>query len=257
MARRKCPENGPFRSDPLAIGRVRHHSRRMTAAPARLLSHVDTWVFDLDNTLYPAGCRLFHQVDRRMGEYIGNLFGLDAEAARKLQKDYYRAYGTTLRGLMINHRVDPHHYLDFVHDIDLAVMDPAPALDAALSRLDGRKVIFTNASRNHAEAVIARLGIARHFEAIFDIHDADYVPKPEPETYDRFITAHAIAPARAVLFEDTAANLAPAHARGMATVLVVPGEDGVANDAAADHVHHVADDLAAFLETLAVARAAG
>ncbi len=224
-------------------------------APA--LDHVDTWVFDLDNTLYPAGCRLFHQIDRRMGEYIAAKFGLDAGAARKLQKDYFRAYGTTLRGLMVNHRVDPHHYLDFVHDIDLAVMDPAPALDAALGRLEGRKVIFTNASRNHAEAVIARLGIARHFEGIFDIHAADYVPKPEPETYDRFIAAHTVVPARAVLFEDTAANLAPAHTRGMVTVLVTPGEEGVVNDAGADHVQHVADDLAAFLDAVAAARAGG
>lgn len=224
---------------------------------ATALPQVDTWIFDLDNTLYPAGCRLFHQIDRRMGEYIGGLFGLDATAARKLQKDYFRAYGTTLRGLMVNHKVDPHHYLDFVHDIDLAVMDPAPALDGALARLPGRKVIFTNASRNHAEAVIARLGIARHFEAIFDIHDADYVPKPEPETYDRFIALHAILPARAALFEDTAANLAPAHARGMATVLVTPGEDGVENDAGGPHIHHVAPDLAAFLESLLAARGDG
>ena len=226
------------------------HMTTRSLPPALALAHDDTWVFDLDNTLYPAGCQLFHQVDRRMGEYIARMFGLDAGAARKLQKDYFRTYGTTLHGLMVNHEVDPHDYLDFVHDIDLAVMDPAPDLDAAIAALEGRKVIFTNASRNHAEAVIERLGIARHFDGIFDIHDAAYVPKPEPETYDRFIAAHAIAPGRAVLFEDTAANLAPAHARGMATVLVTPGEDGVTNDAAAPHVHHVADDLAAFLAAL-------
>jgi putative hydrolase of the HAD superfamily len=243
-----------FAAVPLVTAAPARHLMQMNARPlppALSLAHVDTWVFDLDNTLYPAGCQLFHQVDRRMGEYIARMFGLDAEAARKLQKDYFRNYGTTLRGLMINHEVDPHDYLDFVHDIDLAVMDPAPALDAAIGALEGRKVIFTNASRNHARAVIERLGIARHFDGIFDIHDAAYVPKPEPETYDRFIATHAIAPQRAVLFEDTAANLAPAHARGMATVLVTPGEDGVVNDAAAPHVHHVAEDLAAFLAGLA------
>ncbi|MQA67442.1 MAG: pyrimidine 5'-nucleotidase [Alphaproteobacteria bacterium] len=218
---------------------------------AAALAHVDTWVFDLDNTLYPATCDLFHQIDRRMGEYIAGMLGLDATAARKIQKDYFRTYGTTLRGLMVNHGVDPRAYLDFVHDIDLAVMDPAPLLDAALAGIEGRKVIFTNASRAHAEAVIRRLGIDRHFDAIFDIHDALYVPKPEEETYDRFIAAHGIVPAGTVLFEDTAANLAPAHARGMATVLIRPGEDGVDNDDAAPHVHHVADDLAAFLRSLA------
>jgi putative hydrolase of the HAD superfamily len=222
-------------------------SSNVTAA----LAHVDTWVFDLDNTLYPATCNLFHQIDRRMGQYIADLLGLDAVAARKLQKDYFRTYGTTLRGLMVNHRVDPRAYLDFVHDIDLAVMDPAPVLDAALAGIEGRKIIFTNASRAHAEAVIRRLGIDRHFDAIFDIHDALYVPKPEEETYDRFIAAHGIVPRGTALFEDTAANLAPAHARGMATVLIRPGEDGVENDSTAAHVHHVADDLAAFLRGLA------
>jgi putative hydrolase of the HAD superfamily len=221
-------------------------SSNVTAA----LAHVDTWVFDLDNTLYPATCNLFHQIDRRMGQYIADLLGLDAVAARKLQKDYFRTYGTTLRGLMVNHRVDPRAYLDFVHDIDLAVMDPAPLLDAALGGLEGRKVIFTNASRDHAEAVIRRLGIDKHFDTIFDIHDALYVPKPDEETYDRFIAAHGIVPEGTVLFEDTAANLAPAHARGMATVLIRPGEDGVENDDAAPHVHHVADDLTAFLKGL-------
>lgn len=218
------------------------------------LDHVETWVFDLDNTLYPADCELFYQVDRRMGEFISGHFGLDAEAARRMQKDYYRTYGTTLRGLMLKHDIDPRRYLDFVHDIDLTVMDPAPELDTALAALQGRKVIFTNASRNHAEAVIERLGIARHFDGIFDIHEARYVPKPEPEVYDLFLASQGVVPATAALFEDTAANLAPAHARGMATVLVVPGEDGVVNDAAQPHIHHVADDLAAFLARLGAAR---
>ena len=222
--------------------------------PLATLDHVETWVFDLDNTLYPADCALFHQVDRRMGEFISGYFGLDSVAARRMQKDYYRTYGTTLRGLMLKHAIDPRHYLDFVHDIDLTVMDPAPQLDAALAALEGRKVIFTNASRRHAEAVIDRLGIARHFDGIFDIHDARYVPKPEPEVYDLFLASQGVAAAAAALFEDTAANLAPAHDRGMATVLVVPGEDGVVNDAAQPHIHHVADDLAAFLARLGAAR---
>ncbi len=230
----------------------------MTApAAAPPLAHVDTWVFDLDNTLYPASCELFHQVDQRMGEYIGQLFGLDYAAARKIQKDYYRSYGTTLRGLMLRHQVDPQAYLDYVHDIDLTVMEPSPALDAAIGALEGSKVIFTNANRGHAEAVIERLGIARHFDAIFDIHAADYIPKPEPETYDRFLKACAVRPDRAVLFEDTAANLAPAHALGMATVLVRPGEAGVENDDKAPHVHHVADDLTEFLRALGTSRKTG
>jgi putative hydrolase of the HAD superfamily len=213
-------------------------------------NHIETWAFDLDNTLYPADCALFHQVDRRMGEYIGSLFGLEYEAARKLQKDYYRTYGTTLRGLMVNHDIDPHAYLDFVHDIDLTVMGPDTALNAALTRLPGTKVIFTNASRRHAEAVTERLGIQHHFDGIFDIHDADYIPKPAPEIYDQFIKAHGITPERTILFEDTAANLAPAAARGMTTVLVRPGEAGVENDADADYIHYVTDNLAGWLHSL-------
>jgi putative hydrolase of the HAD superfamily len=222
----------------------------MPTRPLPTTRHIETWAFDLDNTLYPADCALFHQVDRRMGEYIGTLFGLEYAAARKMQKDYYRTYGTTLRGLMTNHNIDPHAYLDFVHDIDLTVMDPDMALDAALSRLPGNKVIFTNASRRHAEAVTERLGIRHHFDGIFDIHDAAYVPKPAPEIYGQFIKAHGITPERTVLFEDTAANLAPAAALGMTTVLVRPGEAGVENDAGAKHIHHVTDNLAAWLNSL-------
>ena len=223
--------------------------------PPTVPDDVETWIFDLDNTLYSADCRLFHQIDKRMGEFVSRLLGLDAEEARKVQKKYFRDYGTTLRGLMLNHGIDPMPYLDYVHDIDLSVIPPAPALDAALKALPGTKVIFTNASRDHALKVTERLGIAHHFDGIFDIHAAGYVPKPEAEVYHRFVAAHGVAPGRAVLFEDTAANLAPAAALGMTCVLVTPGEDGVANDRRAPHIHHVTDDLAGFLGRLGAGRA--
>lgn len=209
---------------------------------------MEHWVFDLDNTLYSAECRLFHQIDRRMGEFIAGLLDLPYDEARRLQKHYFRTYGTTLRGLMTHHRVDPEEYLDFVHDIDLTAIDPDPALDRAIAGLPGTKVIFTNADRSHAAQVIERLGIARHFTGIFDIFDAKFVPKPDPGIYELFVARHGIRPDRAVLFEDTAANLAPAAALGMTTVLVTPGEEGVSNDEDAGHVHHVTDDLAAWLE---------
>lgn len=229
--------------------------RHPGAPPA--LAHVRQWVFDLDNTLYPPHSAVFHQVDRRMGEYVANLLGLPFEEARKVQKTYFRTFGTTLRGLMLRHGIDPVAYLDFVHDIDLTVIDPSPALDAALAAIEGPKTIFTNASRGHARQIIERLGIARHFEGIFDIHDADYVPKPEAATFERFIRNHAIRPAEAILFEDTAANLAPAAARGMTTVLVTPGEDGVDNDPNAPHVHFVTDDLAGWIAGVGRARRRG
>jgi putative hydrolase of the HAD superfamily len=210
-------------------------------------AEIEHWVFDLDNTLYSAECRLFHQIDRRMGEYIAALLDMSYDDARGLQKHYYRTYGTTLRGLMTNHDVDPRDYLDYVHDIDLTAIDISPALDRAIARLPGRKVIFTNADRKHAEQIVARLGIARHFEGIFDIFDAGLVPKPDPGVYDVFIRRHEVRPDRAILFEDTAANLAPAAALGMTTVLVRPGEDGAVNNPDAPHIHHVTDDLAAWL----------
>ncbi len=226
-------------------------SNRSTGPAARFRAaagDIEHWIFDLDNTLYPARCRLFHQIDRRMGDYIAGLLGLAYEDARRLQKEYFRTFGTTLRGLMTHHGVDPAEYLDFVHDIDLTAIGPDPALDRAIGELPGTKVIFTNADRRHANQVIERLGIARHFTGIFDIFDAGFVPKPAPEIYDLFIARHRVRPERAVLFEDTAANLAPAAALGMTTVLVTPGEDGVVNDAEAAHVHHVTDDLAAWLQ---------
>lgn len=220
------------------------------------LGHIRHWVFDLDNTLYPAESRLFHQIDRRMGEFVAELLGLDFDSARRIQKTYFRDYGTTLRGLMIHHGADPHAYLDFVHDIDLSVVPDNQPLAAALARLEGTKVIFTNASRGHAEQVTEHLGIAHHFDGIFDIHDAEYLPKPASETFDRFVAVHGVSPGAAVLFEDSVANLQPAAALGMTTVLVQPGEDGVANDAGDDAVHHVTDDLAAWLHEAASAIAA-
>jgi putative hydrolase of the HAD superfamily len=231
-----------------------HHTRPMNeslSAKRGAFDEIEHWVFDLDNTLYSAECRLFHQIDRRMGEYIANLFDLSYEDARRLQKEYFRTHGTTLRGLMTNHDVDPADYLAFVHDIDLTVIEPSPALDRAIAALPGRKVIFTNADRKHAEQVIGRLGIARHFEGIFDIFDAQFVPKPDPGIYDVFIDRHGVSAERAILFEDTAANLAPAAALGMTTVLVRPGEAGLVNDSHGPHIHHVTDDLAAWLTNAA------
>lgn len=242
---------GRSRLPEMALGTTSGEAARRCA-----LTEVRHWVFDLDNTLYSADCGLFHQIDRRMGEFIADLLALGPEEARALQKHYFHTYGTTLRGLMIHHRVDPRAYLEFVHDIDLAVIDPNPALARAIGGLPGGKYVFTNASRAHAEQVIDRLGIAGHFDGIFDIHDAAYRPKPEPETYDRLVAAHAIAPSRSVLFEDSSVNLEPAAALGMTTVLITPGEDGVRNETGAAHVHHVTDDIVRWLRDEALPKRA-
>lgn len=185
----------------------------------RLLQR-DVWVFDLDNTLYPAHTAVMSQVERRMTEFVMQLLDLDREAAFKVQHGYWQDYGTTLNGLMVNHNVAVSDFLDFVHDIDHSVLTPNPVLASHIAALDGARIIYTNGSVRHAENVMARLGIDHLFEAIFDIAAADYTPKPQRESFDRFIRRHGVNPARAVMFEDSARNLETAAGIGFATVLV-------------------------------------
>jgi len=211
---------------------------------------VETWVFDLDNTLYPAETNLFAQIDVRMREFIAGYLALDLDEAYRVQKSYFREHGTTLRGLMSRHGLDPKEFLDFVHAIDLSPLSPSPALDAALECLNGRKIIFTNASADHADRVMDRLGVSRHFDAIFDIEDAEYLPKPDPTVYDALVERYSLDPSKTVMIEDIARNLAPAAALGMTTVWVRTqsriGQEGA--DQA--HVHHVIDDLEDWLHAL-------
>lgn len=225
--------------------------------PSRSLDSVTDWVFDLDNTLYPRECNLFAQIDTLITTYVMDVTRLSFEAARDLQKSYYRDYGTTLNGLMLTHGVDPDHYLSRVHAIDYSPVSAHPGLVEAIRALPGRKFIFTNADAGHAEAVLARLGASDLFEGIFDIRSASYQPKPLREAYDGFLAAHAVDPTRAVMFDDLEKNLLVPHETGMATVQVVAGagfaheqvdawELGRGDDHA--HVHHVTDDLEAFLQ---------
>jgi putative hydrolase of the HAD superfamily len=223
----------------------------------RGLDHVDAWVFDLDNTLYPASSSLFPQIDVRMRRFIAERLGLGLDEAFALQKRYYRQFGTTLRGLMLCNAIEPAAFLDYVHDIDCTVLDEAPRLDAVLARLPGRKLVFTNGSERHAVNVLGRLGIARHFEAIFDIAAAGYVPKPDPSTYDLMLGRHAVAAGAAAMVEDIHRNLIPAAAVGMTTVWVRQDDhpDAALEGEPTDlgHVHHVTDDLVEWLESVAKA----
>jgi putative hydrolase of the HAD superfamily len=223
------------------------------------LSRIDTWVFDLDNTLYPADCDLWPKIDERITLYLSYLFGLDGMSSRALQKYYYQRYGTTLRGLMVEHGIGPEEFLDFTHDIDRSSLLPNPALATAITALPGRKLILTNGSREHALRTAGALGLAAMFEDIFDIADADFVPKPAALTYERFFERHAVDPVRAVMFEDLAENLIIPHKRGMTTVLVVPkpGQKDhreafeIFRDAAPPYIDFVTSDLARFLKGLA------
>ena len=214
------------------------------------LDHINVWLFDLDNTLYPAHCNLFSQIDRRINEYVADLLDLNLETARIHQKQYFREHGTTLRGLMVDHGVDPHHYMDFVHDIDLAPVDASPELNEVLARLPGRKLIFTNGSTKHAENVTGKLGIDHHFEAIFDIAASDFLPKPETQPYEKLIREHDLVAVETIFFDDMDRNLAPAAALGMTTVWV-PGHADWSGDGEGEHVHHIAEDVVAFLQAAA------
>ena len=216
---------------------------------------VNAWVFDLDNTLYPRHTNLFQQVDERIRAYVQRLLDLDPEEAQHVQKDYYQRYGTTLRGLMEEHGILPDDFLEYVHDIDHTPVEPDPALASAIARLPGRKFILTNGSRRHAEKIAERLGFTDQFEDIFDIVRSELLPKPNRETYDRFIAATGVAPGAAAMFEDLARNLVVPKALGMRTVLVVPNgtrevfhEDWELEGRDADHVDYLTDDLGAFLE---------
>ncbi|MCW6510630.1 pyrimidine 5'-nucleotidase [Lichenifustis flavocetrariae] len=220
---------------------------------------VDTWVFDLDNTLYPAGSSIWPSIDARITLYLATLLGLDGQSARGLQKYYYRRYGTTLRGLMEEHAVKVDEFLEFVHDIDRTSIPSNPDLKQALALLPGRKLILTNGSREHALRTTERLGFHDAFEDIFDIVAAELVPKPEASVYESFFKKHSVDPKRAAMFEDLARNLVIPHQRGMRTVLIVPEgsdhrEPWEAEGVTEPYVDFVTDNLAGFLQGVVMGR---
>jgi len=208
------------------------------------------WIFDLDNTLYPASCRLFDQVERRIGEYVQQLLKLEPEAARSLQKQYFNDHQTTLNGLMIHHGVRPEDFLDYVHQIDLTPVALDERLGQALERLPGRKLIYTNGSVRHAQNVMGRLGVAHHFEAVFDIAEATFVPKPDITAYRALIARHGIDPAKAIMLDDMPRNLAPAAELGMTTVWVKTDVAWAQPAEQTGYIHHIAENLADWLHAV-------
>lgn len=219
--------------------------------------HVRNWIFDLDNTLYPSSCDLFGQIDEKMAVYTRTLLGITLEDARRLQKAYYYEHGTTLNGLMKVHGVDAEDYLAFVHDIDLSVLTPDPALHDALAKLPGRKFIFTNGCINHAGRVLDRLGIAAHFDDVWDIRTIGFRPKPDAAAY-RTVLAQAGSDGHdAAMFEDITRNLVEAKALGMTTVWLRNGSEwsrqGPAHPVAQEHhIDYETEDLATFLQSVRV-----
>lgn len=216
------------------------------------LTHVTHWVFDLDNTLYPSDAPVMSQVDRRMTAYVARLLDLPEDQARTVQKQYWRAYGTTLNGLMANHTIDRRAFLDFVHDIDTAMIAPDPVLASRIQALPGKRLVYTNGSRRHAENLMDRLGIDHLFDDIFDVEAADFVPKPHREGFDRFTRHYDLPVPESVFFEDSVRNLKTAHEMGFTTVLVRAkagprDEESAAPGEHPDHVHYAVDCLSTFL----------
>ena len=208
---------------------------------AQYFSHVDTWVFDLDNTLYPPSANLFGQMDLRFAAYVTRLTGMDAEAALKLCHRYWAAHGSTLIGLMEDYDIDPHEFLADVHDIDITHLEEDPALTAAITALKGRRIVYTNGSQNHAKRVLAARGLTRAFDAVYGCEDAEFAPKPTETAFSRVFTKDGVVATKAAMFEDEPRNLAVPHALGMRTVHVHHIRDD------ADHIHHHTDDLTDFL----------
>lgn len=214
------------------------------------LAHVESWIFDLDNSLYRPSSNLFELIDLRMGEYIQRLLACDAIEARRVQKAHFLEHGTTLAGLMREHGVDPHDFLEFVHDIDLARLAADPELVKALDRLPGRKFVFTNADEPYARRVLDRLGLANAFDGLHDIHAMAYRPKPHPDSYSAMCERLGIDPERALFVDDMARNLAPAKALGMTTVWLDNGSERGGHDAARGSIDHVATDIGAWLSEI-------
>ena len=220
------------------------------------LAHVNNWIFDLDNTLYPADVEFFDQIVRKMNGFVSRYLSLEPEAALHLQKDYLAEYGTTLSGMMAVHGMDPAVFLDYVHDVDLDFLKPDPKLREHIAALPGRKFIYTNGSKAHAKNVASHLKLFDLFDGHFGIEDGDYVPKPKRPPYETFLDVFDIDPTRAIFFEDNLRNLKVPKDMGMVTVLVTSNADWShepeaarpANaDAKADFVDHVTGDLTAWL----------
>jgi putative hydrolase of the HAD superfamily len=217
---------------------------------ASLFGHVTDWVFDLDNCLYPASTGLFDLIDQRMGAYIERLLGVDPAEAKRVQKAHFHAHGTTLAGLMKEHRVDPHEFLDDVHDIPLDRVSRDDRLAVGLARLPGRKLVFTNADSPYALRVLEALGIGEHFAELHDIHAAELRPKPDRHGYDLMLQRFGIDPGGAAMVEDMAQNLKPAKELGMTTVWVDNGSERGNHGHNPDYVDLTIADVGEWLEDM-------
>ena len=214
------------------------------------LKNIKYWLFDLDNTLYSGATKVFDKVDKKMSMFISSKLNISKEEAKKIQKNYFVEYNTTLNGMIKNHKIDANEFLEFVHDIDLSFLKKDKQLEEEISKINGKKIIFTNGSRAHAINVTKRLGIERYFDDIFDIVSADFIPKPSPKTYKKIIEKYKIEPQYSIFIEDIARNLKPAYELGMKTVWIENDEPWAAEFSDSDFINYKTDKLSKFLKEI-------
>ena len=212
--------------------------------------NINTWIFDLDNTLYSADSGIFQQVHKLMGEFISKNLNMDMPEAKKLQAKYYKQHGTTLRGLMDNHGIDPDYFLDEVHRLDYSIVSSNEILNQELHKLNGRKIIYTNANKKHAIDVLERIGLSNFFDEIFDIKMANYIPKPELKPYEQLINLFDINPKTSAMFDDIAKNLVPAKKVKFTSVWIDAGYENFSDDiqASKKYLDFQTRDLSLFLK---------
>ena len=214
------------------------------------------WIFDLDNTLYSGKTKVFEQVDKRMSKYISDKLDVSVEEAKKIQKNYFYEYNTTLNGMIKNHKIDPDEFLEFVHDINIDFLQKDPKLEKEIEKLNGKKIIFTNGSKKHALNVTKRIGINQLFDDIFDIVDCNFIPKPSIEPYKKLVEKHKIDPKLCVFVEDIARNLKPAYEMGMKTVWIENDEPWASKFSDSEFVNYRTNNLSEFLKKINLAKAA-
>ena len=215
-----------------------------------LKNKIDTWIFDLDNTLYSAESGIFQQVHQLMGEFIKNYLKVDLNEAKKIQSKYYKEHGTTLKGLMDNYGVDPDHFLAEVHKLDYSIVSSNEKLNIQLKKLIGRKIIYTNANLQHTLDVLERIGLTNFFDEIFDIKMANYIPKPEIKPYQQIIEKYDLNPNSSAMFDDIAKNLVPAKKVGFTSVWIDAGYENFSDDikSSKKYLDYTTTDLHLFLE---------
>ena len=222
----------------------------------KALESIKFWIFDLDNTLYSGKTKVFEQVDKKMSKYISEKLNVNIEEAKKIQKSYFYEYNTTLNGMIKNHKINPNEFLEFVHDIDIDFLKKDHSLAVEIEKLEGKKIIFTNGSRKHAINVTKKINIDQHFDDIFDIVDADFVPKPSIAPYKKLVEKHKIDPKLCVFVEDIARNLKPAYEMGMKTIWIENDEPWASKFSDGDFINYKTNNLAKFLEKINLEKAA-